>query len=87
MFGSLALRNASFLRCVPFSEKAFVTYYNAKLKEGYENFHSFVKLAREKQPGIFPELSQQAYNKHERPGRHPARHRGPDDDQSALLNH
>ena len=40
-----------------FGEKAFVTYYNAKLKEGYENFHSFVKLAREKQPGIFPELS------------------------------
>ena len=45
-----------------FGEKAFVTYYNAKLKEGYENFHSFVKLASEKNPGIFPELSQQAYN-------------------------
>ena len=45
-----------------FGEKAFVTYYNAKLKEGYENFHSFVKLAREKQPVLFPELSQQAYN-------------------------
>ncbi|MEO5947828.1 MAG: CHAT domain-containing protein [Chitinophagaceae bacterium] len=45
-----------------FGEKAFVTYYNAKLKEGYENFHSFVKLAKEKQPALFPELSQQAYN-------------------------
>src|SRR5262249_29876391 len=28
-----------------FGEKAFVTYYNSKLKEGYENFHSLVKLA------------------------------------------
>lgn len=45
-----------------FGEKAFVTYYNSKLKEGYENFHSFVKLAKEKQPALFPELSQQAYN-------------------------
>jgi hypothetical protein len=24
-----------------FGEKAFVTYYNAKLRDGYENFHSF----------------------------------------------
>lgn len=45
-----------------FGEKAFVTYYNAKLKEGYENFHSFVKLAKEKQPVHFSELSTQAYN-------------------------
>ncbi|HWR31919.1 MAG TPA: hypothetical protein VN451_00220, partial [Chitinophagaceae bacterium] len=44
-----------------FGEKAFVTYYNSKLKEGYENFHSFVKIAREKQPALFPQLSQQAY--------------------------
>ena len=45
-----------------FGEKAFVTYYNAKLKEGYENFHSFVRLAKEKQPVHFPGLSAQAYN-------------------------
>lgn len=45
-----------------FGEKAFVTYYNAKLKEGYENFHSFVKLAKEKQSVLFPELAAQAYD-------------------------
>ncbi len=45
-----------------FGEKAFVTYYNSKLKEGYDNYHSFVKIAREKQPTIYPQLVQQAYN-------------------------
>lgn len=45
-----------------FGEKAFVTYYNAKLKEGYENFHSFVKLSRDKLPAHFADLSGQAYN-------------------------
>ncbi|MBC7874463.1 MAG: CHAT domain-containing protein [Ferruginibacter sp.] len=45
-----------------FGEKAFVTYYNSKLKEGYDNYHSFVKIAREKQPAIYPELARQAYN-------------------------
>ena len=45
-----------------FGEKAFITYYNSKLKEGYDNFHSFVKIAKEKQPGIFPPLASQAYN-------------------------
>ncbi len=45
-----------------FGEKAFVTYYNSKLKDGYENFHSFVKLAKEKQPALFPQLAEQAYN-------------------------
>ena len=51
-----------------FGEKAFATYYNSKLKEGYENFHSFVKIAKEKsagssgQPALFPQLSQQAYS-------------------------
>lgn len=45
-----------------FGERAFVTYYNAKLKEGYENFHSFVKLAKEKQPALFSPLAEQAYN-------------------------
>lgn len=45
-----------------FGEKAFVTYYNSKLKEGYGNFHSFVKITKENQPALFPELTQQAYN-------------------------
>ncbi|HSZ25211.1 MAG TPA: CHAT domain-containing protein [Cytophagaceae bacterium] len=44
-----------------FGEKAFVTYYNAKLKEGYENYHSFVKIAKEKKTAMLPELSSQAY--------------------------
>ena len=45
-----------------FGEKAFVTYYNSKLKEGYENFHSFVKIAKEKEPVLFPQLAAQDYN-------------------------
>jgi CHAT domain-containing protein len=45
-----------------FGEKAFVTYYNAKLKDGYENYHSFVKIAKEKQPKLYPQVSAQAYN-------------------------
>ena len=45
-----------------FGEKAFVTYYNSKLKDGYENYHSFVKLAKEKQLPLYPELARQAYN-------------------------
>ncbi len=45
-----------------FGEKAFVTYYNAKLKEGYDNFHSFVKIAKDKQPAIYPQVAQQAYS-------------------------
>jgi CHAT domain-containing protein len=56
--------NADWINDIIFSfgEKAFVTHYNSKLKEGYENFHSFVKLAKEKQPAIYPQLSQQAYS-------------------------
>ncbi|MEO7983485.1 MAG: CHAT domain-containing protein, partial [Bacteroidota bacterium] len=45
-----------------FGEKAFVTYYNSKLKEGYENFHSFVKIAKEKQPAIYSQLAGQGYS-------------------------
>lgn len=45
-----------------FGERAFVTYYNAKLKEGYENYHSFVKLAQEKKLALLPSLTEQAYN-------------------------
>ncbi|HXA00808.1 MAG TPA: hypothetical protein VNW99_02410, partial [Cytophagaceae bacterium] len=56
--------NADWINDVIFSfgEKAFVTYYNSKLKDGYENYHSFVKIAKEKQPKLFPQLSSQAYN-------------------------
>ncbi|MDZ4806666.1 MAG: CHAT domain-containing protein [Bacteroidota bacterium] len=51
-----------------FGEKAFVTYYNSKLKEGYDNFHSFVKIAKEKSTGpsgqssLYAQLAQQAYS-------------------------
>lgn len=45
-----------------FGEKAFVTYYNAKLKEGYQNYHSYVKIVKEKQPALFAAASGQAYN-------------------------
>lgn len=45
-----------------FGERAFVMYYNAKLKEGYENFHSYVKLAKEKGLSQFYQLAGQAYN-------------------------
>ena len=45
-----------------FGEKAFVTYYNSKLKAGYDNYHSFVKLAKEKKLPVFPQLAEQAYN-------------------------
>ncbi|HYC86138.1 MAG TPA: CHAT domain-containing protein [Chryseosolibacter sp.] len=45
-----------------FGEKAFVAYYNARLREGYDNYHSFVKLAREKFPDHFPALASQALN-------------------------
>ncbi len=56
--------NAGWINDIIFSfgEKAFVTYYNSKLKDGYDNYHSFVKIAKEKQPGLFPQLAQQAYN-------------------------
>ncbi|MBX9853665.1 MAG: CHAT domain-containing protein [Cytophagaceae bacterium] len=45
-----------------FGEKAFITYYNSRLKEGYDNYHSFVKIAKEKQSENFPALVAQAYN-------------------------
>jgi CHAT domain-containing protein len=43
-------------------EKAFVTYYNGKLREGYDNFHSFVRIVKDKKTDLFPGLSGQAYN-------------------------
>jgi CHAT domain-containing protein len=45
-----------------FGEKAFVAYYNSKLREGYDNFHSFVKVAAQRQSTLLPELSSQALN-------------------------
>src|SRR5690606_34848345 len=41
--------NAGWINDIIFSfgEKAFATYYNSKLKEGYQNYHSFVKIAKE----------------------------------------
>lgn len=45
-----------------FGEKTFATYYNAKLKEGYENYHSFVKIAVQNKSPLLPQLAGQAYN-------------------------
>jgi len=45
-----------------FGEKAFVTYYNAKLKEGYDNFHSFVKTTKDKKQTEAGMLAAQAYD-------------------------
>lgn len=45
-----------------FGEKTFATYYNAKLKEGYENFHSFVKIAAGNKSPLYAQLAGQAYN-------------------------
>lgn len=45
-----------------FGEKAFVTYYNNKLKIGYENFHSFVKLTKQQDHAFYKELVGQAYD-------------------------
>ena len=63
-YGELFRLNTDWINDIifTFGEKAFVTYYNAKLKEGYENFHSFVRLAKEKQPALFGQLSGLAYD-------------------------
>jgi len=45
-----------------FGEKAFVAYYNSKLRDGYDNFHSFVRISKTARPDLFPELSSQALN-------------------------
>ena len=64
VYGELFRLNSSWVNDIifTFGEKAFVTYYNAKLKEGYDNFHSFVRLASLQQHHRFGELSSQAYN-------------------------
>ena len=63
-YSELFTLNAGWINDIIFSfgEKAFVTYYNSRLKAGYENFHSFVKIAWEKQPALFPQLASQAYS-------------------------
>lgn len=45
-----------------FGEKAFVAYYNSKLSEGYSNFHSFVKLAHDKNVLPLEQMTPQVYN-------------------------
>ncbi|MFM2137832.1 MAG: hypothetical protein RJA57_139 [Bacteroidota bacterium] len=45
-----------------FGEKTFVTYFNAKLKEGYENFHSFVKKVTDRNGPDPGALTGQAYD-------------------------
>jgi CHAT domain-containing protein len=45
-----------------FGEKAFITYFNNKLKIGYENFHSFVKLSKQQNHPYYKDLVAQAYD-------------------------
>ncbi|MBK7561801.1 MAG: CHAT domain-containing protein [Chitinophagaceae bacterium] len=63
-YNELFQLNAGWINDIIFSfgEKAFVTYYNSRLKSGYENFHSFVKISKEKNPAAFPGLASQDYN-------------------------
>ena len=45
-----------------FGEKAFVAYYATKLKEGYDNFHSFVKQSHDRQQALSGKALAQAYD-------------------------
>ncbi len=45
-----------------FGEKAFVAYFTTKLKEGYDNYHSFVKLTNDKDQTLHQKLAGQAYD-------------------------
>lgn len=45
-----------------FGEKAFVTYYNIKLKVGYQNFHSYVKLSKELDQKDYSDIVSMAYD-------------------------
>lgn len=47
---------------ITFGEKAFVTYYNARLKQGYDNFHSYVKITKQQQHATYPEATEMAYD-------------------------
>ncbi len=44
-----------------FGEKAFVAYYTTKLREGYQNYHSFVKLSADN-PSLHHRLAGNAYD-------------------------
>lgn len=56
--------NADWINDVIFSfgERPFVTYYNSKLKDGYDNFHSMVKLAKDEKKIYYSQLAIQAFN-------------------------
>ncbi len=45
-----------------FGEKAFVAYYNTKLRDGYDNFHSFVRKAQLQEQSYSPDLANQAFD-------------------------
>lgn len=64
LYRELFALNGSWITDIVFSfgEKAFVTYYNSKLKSGYENFHSFVKISKEKNLPVYRELTGQAFS-------------------------
>lgn len=44
-----------------FGEKAFVAYYTTKLKEGYDNYHSFVKLMNDQNHALYAKVVAQVY--------------------------
>ncbi len=64
VYRDLFILNADWINDVifTFGEKAFATYYNNKLKEGYDNFHSLVKMAADKMPDLFPAVASQDLN-------------------------
>ncbi|MFM2338792.1 MAG: hypothetical protein RL115_1985 [Bacteroidota bacterium] len=64
LYKELFTRNASWINDIifTFGERAFVTYYNTKLREGYENFHSYVKWAIENKLSNDEELVSIDYN-------------------------
>ncbi len=45
-----------------FGEKAFVSYFTTKLREGYQNYHSYVKLTSGSHQSIHQRLVEKAYN-------------------------
>ncbi|XOV94897.1 MAG: CHAT domain-containing protein [Bacteroidota bacterium] len=45
-----------------FGEKAFVAYFSTKLKEGYDNYHTFVKRTRDTDESLHRKLAGNAFN-------------------------
>ena len=45
-----------------FGEKAFVAYFTTKLREGYQNYHSFVKITGERDESLHRRLVGKAYD-------------------------